>query len=1008
MLTRNRALVALAVASLACPASAETTVPDTSSVIEEVVVTGTWIPGTPEDDPLPVTQITRDDLEAAGSPGLIDVLRNLSFSQGADGESDQYGTRTGADRATVNLRGLGPSRSLALLNSRRLTWSPGSIPDQAQLFVDVNLLPSAALDRIEVLREGAAATYGSDAIAGVLNFITRSDFEGVEVEARHKMIDGSSGDDRLAIVAGTAFGAGRAGIVTSIGVQRRSPMPMVAREWAVRPYAENPRGGWSGTGTPGIFVPLQAFARTAGTASSMRAVGIVDPNCERLGGAHTNAPATRPEGGVCRFQYTPLVNLVQDTLRWQWFSEAQRELDSGIRISGELLVSRTEVPNWQTSPSYPPSDVIDLSRLIQAANPALVDMASKYPHLYGDYAHCDAEYCRWRGDGGEQDAAGVPPKWQNVAWVNGRHFGQGGPLRGHPRRSATERTVLEARGDWGTASWNAALTYAQSRRLEEDGDGLHYRHVRAHLGLAGHECEALVPNRYDDAGRLRFPWQTLRDHAGRGPCRYWVPFSNAINPHPRVPGASNPDYEPDFHQEDLADYLITGRGFEGESSLLSLEAVLHGDPPWRFAGGTVEYALGAQMRRERYARREFSDETGPRGGALQDVALYPCRGGPAIADCASGRTGVFIYLPPAYEADSDRVIYAVFGETALSFTERVTGQLSLRYEHYDPQSLSSVDPKAALRWQALPSLTIRASAGTTFRAPTLNQIEPGIATTSRQFVGRIATFKPIRALGNPALKPETAATYNIGAILDREQWLGPGDRLFVGIDLWRFAFERPLVLEPYVRVLDLACPPAQSLCATDSPHFDRIQFGGQRAVSDISAISVSVVNGPDVDTAGVDLKAEYSVLADWGEWSVGVAGTRTLSWQIAAWGFGPAYDAIGRLNYDTPLARTVLDWKGHAWLGARRGGFRLRWTVRYSDAYRHDSDSEPAIDAHVTHDIAFGWTLAHDRLTLDAAIVNAADREPPRVYRQMNYDPVTHNPLGRMVELGVRWIPRPR
>ena len=371
--------VALVALSLACPANAAATVQDTSGVIEEVVVTGTWIPGTPEDDPLPVTRITRDDLRAQGSPGVIDLLRNLSFSQGADGESDQYGTRTGADRATVNLRGLGPSRSLVLLNSRRMTWSPGSIPDQAQLLVDVNLLPAAALDRIEVLRDGAAATYGSDAIAGVLNFITRSDFEGIELETRHKFIDGSNGDDRLAVVAGRVFGSGATSIVTSIGVQRRAPLPMVARDWTVRSYAENPRGGWSGTGTPAIFVPLAAFAQTARDASAMRAVSIVDPNCENLGGAHTNAPPDRPEGGVCRFQYTPLVNLVQETLRWQWFTQGHREFDNGLRFSGELLVARTEVPSWKTSPSYPPSEVIDLSRVIQARHPALVDMAARYP-----------------------------------------------------------------------------------------------------------------------------------------------------------------------------------------------------------------------------------------------------------------------------------------------------------------------------------------------------------------------------------------------------------------------------------------------------------------------------------------------------------------------------------------------------------------------------------------------------------------------------------------------------
>ena len=198
---------------------------------------------------------------------------------------------------------------------------------------------------------------------------------------------------------------------------------------------------------------------------------------------------------------------------------------------------------------------------------------------------------------------------------------------------------------------------------------------------------------------------------------------------------------------------------------------------------------------------------------------------------------------------------------------------------------------------------------------------------------RIATFKPILALGNADLEPEAAATFNVGAIVDR-------NRLFLSVDYWRYAFERPLVLEPYVRVLDEACPPALLLCDAGSAYFDRIDFGGRTAVSDISAVSVSVVNGPDVDTDGVDFKAEYVVPTGRGEWSVGFAGTRTLSWNISGWRFGPAYDAIGRLNYDTSLARTVVDWKAKAWLGARIGDVDLRWTLRHVAAYRHDGDAE--------------------------------------------------------------------
>ncbi len=166
---------------------------------------------------------------------------------------------------------------------------------------------------------------------------------------------------------------------------------------------------------------------------------------------------------------------------------------------------------------------------------------------------------------------------------------------------------------------------------------------------------------------------------------------------------------------------------------------------------------------------------------------------------------------------------------------------------------------------------------------------------------------------------------------------------------------------------------------------------------------LSAERGPDVDTDGVDFKAEYSAIAGWGEWRTGIAGTRTHSWEIDGWLFGPAYDAIGRLNYDTSLARTVVDWKHRTWVAVTVGGLDLRWTTHYTADYKHDGDSEPGIDAHTTHDITAGWAFVGNRFVLDLGVFNVADREPPRVYRQLNYDPLTHNPLGRIVQLGARW-----
>jgi len=100
-----------------------------------------------------------------------------------------------------------------------------------------------------------------------------------------------------------------------------------------------------------------------------------------------------------------------------------------------------------------------------------------------------------------------------------------------------------------------------------------------------------------------------------------------------------------------------------------------------------------------------------------------------------------------------------------------------------------------------------------------------------------------------------------------------------------------------------------------------------------------------------------------------------------------------------------VDWKAKAWLDARIGDVSLRWTARHVAAYRHDSDAEPGIDAQTTYDATAVWTLAGGSVAVDATVVNITGEPPPRVYRQINYDPLTHDPLGRIVQLGVRWQP---
>ena len=957
-----------------------------------VTVTGSWIPGTPEDAAQPVSVLSRDDLEAEGSPSVFDLIRNLPLSLGANLGSEQFGVRAGADRSSLNLRGLGASRSLVLLNGDRLTWSPGAIPDQAQLMVDTNVLPLVAVERVEILRDGGAATYGSDAIAGVMNVITRSHFDGFSFEGKHSVIDGSNGDGEIGLNGGRPFAAGRGHAVTSLGLSRRSPIRFLDRHWALTPYADNPRGGWSGTGRPATFYPLSG------------APGIRDPNCERVGGA-----VSSPGSPLCRYQFTAFDNLLQDTRRGQWFTEASWDTENGWHLGAEVLLARSEVPSWFTSPSYPPSKVMDTSRSVRANNPGLIDMARLYPELYGPYASCDAPYCLWRGDGAAQDAAGIDPAWQEVAWIRGRTFGQEGPLRSYLRESETERIAFDFEGVTGETLWAFRASWSAADRRLEDGDALDYRLRRALAGLGGLACEDQAPNEYDGDGNLSFSLETLRGHAGQGDCRYWIPFSNSIRPHPAVPGVSNPDYDPAFDNDPLFDYLTTTLGTRGETTLFVLEAVASGLLGWNLPGGAAEYAAGVQWRGETYELRPYSVGVAPpRGGAFHDIEIYPCPGGPEVTSCDNA-DGLFAYLPPAFSTEDDRGIGSVFGELSLPLASSLDSQLSLRFEDYRGEIGSSLDPKVALRWQATGGLALRGSLGTTFRGPTLNQTVSGIAETSRENIGPIGTSKPVHIHGDPALDPESATTFNAGLVVERSGLAGAGSRLFATLDYWRYDFSDPLVIQPFSAMIGLACPPANHpLCDPGSPWFDALRISGSvPTIENLDSVSVRIVNGPDIETDGFDFRADFQADAGRGRLSLGASATYALSWRIDGWELGEAYDAKGRLNFDTSLARPLPELKGRVFAGYSRGPFTGRWNLNYTGSFLQDAPApwgdEYPVDAHATHDVHVSWSLPGDRATLFASILNLADEDPPPIFRPANYDASTHDPLGRILSIGVRF-----
>ncbi len=171
------------------------------SMLEEVVVTGSRIKRDNATSISPMTVMSEDDLIASGNLTLENFIQDMPAVNGGDFGNGVNNGNPG--HATVSLRGLGPNRTLVLVNGKR--FASASVNG----YVDLNTIPAAIVERIEVLRDGASTVYGSDAIAGVVNIITKKDFEGVDIDFGYDVTDESDGDQfNLSAVFGTTFDRG--------------------------------------------------------------------------------------------------------------------------------------------------------------------------------------------------------------------------------------------------------------------------------------------------------------------------------------------------------------------------------------------------------------------------------------------------------------------------------------------------------------------------------------------------------------------------------------------------------------------------------------------------------------------------------------------------------------------------------------------------------------------------------------------------------------------------------
>ena len=174
---------------------------DDEELIDEVTVTGSRIKRSDASSISPISVLTEEDLKISGNLTIENFLQDMPAVTGGD-----YGTGVNnppSGLSSVSLRGLGPNRTLVLVNGKRFASA------STDGHVDLNMIPTATVERVEVLRDGASTVYGTDAIAGVVNIITKKSFEGVEIDLGYDVTGESDGEMwNGSVVMGTSFDKG--------------------------------------------------------------------------------------------------------------------------------------------------------------------------------------------------------------------------------------------------------------------------------------------------------------------------------------------------------------------------------------------------------------------------------------------------------------------------------------------------------------------------------------------------------------------------------------------------------------------------------------------------------------------------------------------------------------------------------------------------------------------------------------------------------------------------------
>src|SRR6476469_4794318 len=445
---RKFALVMLAGAgsALAGAALAQAPNPDAaaspgfSSPDIRIEVTGSNIKRVENEGALPVTTITRREIEASGATTPMELLRQVSANNSLNAVTipNSVGAVTFSAQ-TASLRGLGGGRTLVLVNGHRLDGFAGELPGVQG--VNLAAIPLQAIERVEILKDGASAIYGSDAIGGVINFITRRDYTGAEATALYGAPTRGGGGDQWQASGSVGFGdlmKDRYNVLLSAQYNEQRSLDQADRNFSKVSYRPD-------LGLFGISPHSNPGRITTGN------IGVV-----RDGHAVTNAQDCAPStffnddipGADCFFDPAAVhgVNMIPHQKTWNFFGDAHFRVNADWQAYVTGLYSRDESHLViQPGPvsglfSYGPLSNIPATITLQPTSPF-------YPHALAANAGVDGE----------------PLDILYRTLDNG--------FRDTPETNENWEFVTGLKGTWHDLDWDGSLFYAEGTTRQRVNGG---------------------------------------------------------------------------------------------------------------------------------------------------------------------------------------------------------------------------------------------------------------------------------------------------------------------------------------------------------------------------------------------------------------------------------------------------------------------------------------------------------------------------------------------------------